>query len=132
MKNKNMYCSVRMHIAIVYSMLVNKKENKLKKGTGFHLDIMIMSMLGLVNGVLGLPFAMGAGLRAVAHTSALTVYKKSEDGSHQLEFKRIREQRITGLFSAMLIGNFFMICTWNKLDAHAKCIEIGDTILLLA
>ena len=87
-------------------MLTNKKENKLCKGTGYHLDITVVSIFGLINGFLGLPFLMGGSLRAAAHVDALTVYTKSQarEGQYHLQFKRIREQRVTSFFCNVLVG----------------------------
>lgn len=45
----------------------------LKKGSGFHVDIVIISLVNIICGVLGLPWQSGATIRSVTHVSAVTV-----------------------------------------------------------
>lgn len=35
------------------TIVVNRKENKLRKGAGYHLDLFVLGMLSLVTGMLG-------------------------------------------------------------------------------
>lgn len=44
----------------------------LKKGSGFHVDIVIICLVNVVCGFLGLPWQSGATIRSVTHVSAVT------------------------------------------------------------
>ena len=41
------------------SMIVDKKENKLRKGSGFHLDILVLGFAALINGIIGMFTVLG-------------------------------------------------------------------------
>ena len=40
-------------------MIVDKKENKLRKGSGFHLDILVLGFAALINGIIGMFTVLG-------------------------------------------------------------------------
>lgn len=48
----------------------------LKKGSGFHLDIVIICLMNVVCGFLGMPWQSGATIRSVTHVSAVTSLQK--------------------------------------------------------
>lgn len=54
-------------------LIIDKKERKLKKGSGFHLDIVLVCLSNVCCGLIGAPFMSAATVRSVAHVSALTV-----------------------------------------------------------
>lgn len=56
-----------------YRLIIDKKERKLKKGSGFHLDIVLVCLSNVGCGLIGAPFMCAATVRSVAHVSALTV-----------------------------------------------------------
>jgi hypothetical protein len=58
-------------------LLVGKKELKLRKGAGFHLDILIFCFINLLMGFLGSCWISAATVRGVTHVVALTVYSKN-------------------------------------------------------
>ncbi|XP_067929937.1 band 3 anion transport protein-like [Watersipora subatra] len=89
---------------LITGMIVNKKEHKLIKGTGFHLDILLMGVFGLVNGFMALPFVTCATVRSVAHTSALTVISKNNAPGEQPKLEKVIEQRVTNFGVHVLIG----------------------------
>lgn len=57
----------------LYRLVIDKKERKLKKGSGFHLDIVLVCLSNVGCGLIGAPFMCAATVRSVAHVSALTV-----------------------------------------------------------
>jgi len=85
-------------------MIVNKREHKLQKGTGFHLDILLMGVFSALGGVLGLPFVTCATVRSVSHTSALTVISRNHAPGEQPKLDRVIEQRMSNLVVHILIG----------------------------
>ncbi len=56
---------------------MNKKERKLVKGSGFHLDIFLVAIINLGAGFMGAPWLCCATLRGIAHVTALTVYSQN-------------------------------------------------------
>lgn len=54
-------------------VIVNRKENKLKKGCGYHLDLFILALLVLVTGFFGLPIFVAATVMSLSHVNALRV-----------------------------------------------------------
>lgn len=54
-------------------MIIDKPERRLQKGSGFHMDIVIMSMVNALCGLFGAPWQCVATVRSVSHVSALTV-----------------------------------------------------------
>lgn len=57
----------------ISELILDKPERKLKKGSGFHLDIVILCFLNALCGFLGLPWNCAAAVRSVAHISSVTV-----------------------------------------------------------
>lgn len=54
-------------------LIVDKPERHLHKGSGFHMDIVIISYLNILCGLIGAPFVCVATVRSVSHVSALTI-----------------------------------------------------------
>jgi hypothetical protein len=58
-------------------LIIGKKEMKLRKGCGFHLDILIFCFINMLMGFIGSCWISAATVRGVTHTVALTVYSKN-------------------------------------------------------
>lgn len=54
----------------ISELILDARE--LKKGSGFHVDIVIICLLNVVCGFLGMPWQSGATIRSVTHVSAVT------------------------------------------------------------
>ena len=50
----------------------------MKKGSGFHWDLVMSTAINLISGLLGAPFMGPACVRTVSHTSALTVMSSTQ------------------------------------------------------
>ena len=59
----------------VTEVILNKPEKKLKKGSGFHFDILVLGLMMIVNGILGLPLMCAAAVKTISHVNALSVYR---------------------------------------------------------
>lgn len=71
-------------------MIVNKKDRKLKKGSGFHLDIVVVCIANVGCGLLGAPWQCAATVRSIAHVSAVTVMSRTHapgEKPHIIEVK---------------------------------------------
>lgn len=57
----------------ISELILDKPERKLKKGSGFHWDIVLLCILNVGCGLFGMPWHCAAAVRSVAHISAVTV-----------------------------------------------------------
>lgn len=74
------------------------------KGTGFHLDLLIIVVVGGVSALFGLPWLSAATVRSVTHTNALTVLTKAVAPGDKPRIQEVKEQRVTGFLVAVLVG----------------------------
>lgn len=89
---------------ISYRLIVSKKERMLVKGTGFHMDLLIIVVTGGISALFGLPWLSAATVRSVTHTNALTVMRKSVTPGDKPCIQEVKEQRVTGFVVAVLVG----------------------------
>lgn len=130
----------------ISSMLVNKPENKLKKGPGYYLDLVVVSVIVIVQSIFGMPWTHAALPHSPLHARQLADVEEYEQ--HGRRYERViksRETRITGLATHVLIGlsilakdalgviplavlyGFFLFLGVGTLDGNA----FWDRILLL-
>mgnify|MGYP001552521444 CR=1 FL=1 len=87
-------------------MIVNKKDRKLTKGSGYHLDLFIIGLTGIVCGIFGVPFLSAATVRSVTHVSALSVFSKTHAPGEKPVLLEVKEQRLTGIAVHIMIGRW--------------------------
>ncbi|XP_008300526.1 anion exchange protein 3 [Stegastes partitus] len=88
----------------ITSLIVSKKERRLVKGSGFHLDLLLIVILGAFCPLFGLPWLTAATVRSVTHVNALTVMSKATAPGEKPMIQEVKEQRVTGLLVAVLVG----------------------------
>uniref|UniRef100_A0A3Q3GRE6 Solute carrier family 4 member 2 n=1 Tax=Labrus bergylta TaxID=56723 RepID=A0A3Q3GRE6_9LABR len=88
----------------ITALIVSKKERMLAKGTGFHVDLLIIVVVGGLSAMLGLPWLSAATVRSVTHTNALTVMSKAVAPGDKPRIEEVKEQRVTGFLVAVLVG----------------------------
>ncbi|XP_076016648.1 anion exchange protein 3 [Genypterus blacodes] len=88
----------------ITSLIVSKKERRLVKGSGFHLDLLLIVTLGAICPLFGLPWLTAATVRSVTHVNALTVMSKATAPGEKPMIQEVKEQRVTGLLVAVLVG----------------------------
>ncbi|XP_032385619.1 anion exchange protein 3 isoform X1 [Etheostoma spectabile] len=88
----------------ITSLIVSKKERRLVKGSGFHLDLLLIVILGAICSLFGLPWLTAATVRSVTHVNALTVMSKATAPGEKPMIQEVKEQRLTGLLVAVLVG----------------------------
>ncbi|XP_018534551.1 anion exchange protein 2a isoform X3 [Lates calcarifer] len=88
----------------ITALIVSKKERMLVKGTGFHLDLLIIVVVGGISALFGLPWLSAATVRSVTHTNALTVMSKAVAPGDKPRIQEVKEQRVTGFLVAVLVG----------------------------
>ena len=90
--------------------LVMSKQNKLKKGSGLHLDMFVVSLITALTSVLGMPWMVAATVRSLAHVRSLQEYGEvtsiDSTGLSQTksEVTGVQEQRVSGLAIHAIIG----------------------------
>ncbi|XP_070187695.1 band 3 anion transport protein-like isoform X2 [Littorina saxatilis] len=88
----------------ITEMILNKKERKLAKGCGFHLDQFIMGVLTFLCALFGLPWLCAATVRTMAHVSALSSYSKTHAPGEKPHLLGVKEQRLTNFIVHLFIG----------------------------
>ncbi|XP_049889905.1 sodium bicarbonate cotransporter 3-like isoform X7 [Epinephelus moara] len=88
----------------ITAVIINRKEHKLKKGCGYHLDLLVVAvMLGLCS-IMGLPWFVAATVLSISHVNSLKVESGCSAPGEQPKFLGIREQRVTGFMIFVLMG----------------------------
>ncbi|XP_043545422.1 sodium bicarbonate cotransporter 3 isoform X7 [Chiloscyllium punctatum] len=88
----------------ITAVIVNRKEHKLKKGCGYHLDLLMVSIMLGVCSIMGLPWFVAATVLSISHVNSLKVESECSAPGEQPKFLGIREQRVTGLLIFVLMG----------------------------
>lgn len=70
----------------ITAVIVNRKENKLKKGCGYHLDLFVLSLLIFIVGLLGLPIYVAATVLSINHVNSLRVESDSRAPGEVAQF----------------------------------------------
>ncbi|KAF3701820.1 Electrogenic sodium bicarbonate cotransporter 1 [Channa argus] len=88
----------------ITAVIVNRKEHKLKKGAGYHLDLFWVAILILICSFMGLPWYVAATVISIAHIDSLKMETETSAPGEQPKFLGVREQRVTGIFVFLLTG----------------------------
>ncbi|GAA6086246.1 electroneutral sodium bicarbonate exchanger 1 isoform X1 [Tachysurus ichikawai] len=88
----------------ITAVIINRKEHKLKKGCGYHLDLLMVGVMLAVCSVMGLPWFVAATVLSISHVNSLKLESESSAPGEQPRFLGIREQRLTGLLIFLLMG----------------------------
>ncbi|GAB0498141.1 hypothetical protein MMPV_009482 [Pyropia vietnamensis] len=89
----------------ISALLVNRRENRLLKGPGYHLDLLIVALLVAGTSVFGLTWTHAALPHSPLHARALADTEEYEaHGRRHERVVRARETRVTGFVTHVLIG----------------------------
>uniref|UniRef100_A0A8C1NWT7 Anion exchange protein n=1 Tax=Cyprinus carpio TaxID=7962 RepID=A0A8C1NWT7_CYPCA len=88
----------------ITAVIINRKEHKLKKGCGYHLDLLVVAVMLGVCSLMGLPWFVAATVLSISHVNSLKVESECSAPGEQPKFLGIREQRVTGLMIFVLMG----------------------------
>ncbi|XP_076313061.1 electroneutral sodium bicarbonate exchanger 1-like isoform X11 [Tachypleus tridentatus] len=88
----------------ITAVIVNRKENKLKKGCGYHLDLFVLSIQIAICSILGLPWFVAATVLAMTHVNSLKMESETAAPGEKPHFLGVREQRVTHLLIFILMG----------------------------
>ncbi|MEO1174605.1 MAG: HCO3- transporter, partial [Myxococcota bacterium] len=101
------FCSVLIYLdQHITARLVNRSENRLKKGPGYHLDLTVTALLMAVNSLFGIPWLVAATVRSLNHILALATVEESVDrsGAVRENIVHVRENRLSGIAIHLLLG----------------------------
>ncbi|XP_065484568.1 sodium bicarbonate cotransporter 3 isoform X6 [Caloenas nicobarica] len=88
----------------ITAVIINRKEHKLKKGCGYHLDLLMVGVMLGICSLMGLPWFVAATVLSISHVNSLKVESECSAPGEQPKFLGIREQRVTGLMIFVLMG----------------------------
>ncbi|XP_048090222.1 sodium-driven chloride bicarbonate exchanger isoform X2 [Alosa alosa] len=88
----------------ITAVIINRKEHKLKKGCGYHLDLFVVGVMLGICSVMGLPWFVAATVLSISHVNSLKLESECSAPGEQPKFLGIREQRFTGLMIFTLMG----------------------------
>ena len=100
----------------ITSVIVNRKEHKLLKGCGYHLDLLIVALLIMICSALGIPWFVAATVLSINHVRSLQRESESAAPGEKPSFLGIREQRVTHVLIFLTIGlSVFMTPILSKI-----------------
>ncbi|XP_004684149.2 PREDICTED: band 3 anion transport protein [Condylura cristata] len=88
----------------ITTLIVSKPERKMVKGSGFHLDLLLVMGMGGIAALFGMPWLSATTVRSVTHANALTVMGKASTPGAAAQIQEVKEQRISGLLVSVLVG----------------------------
>ncbi|GAB1290979.1 Anion exchange protein [Apodemus speciosus] len=88
----------------ITAVIVNRKENKLRKAAGYHLDLFWVGILMALCSFMGLPWYVAATVISIAHIDSLKMETETSAPGEQPQFLGVREQRVTGVMVFILTG----------------------------
>uniref|UniRef100_A0A8D0HLI6 Anion exchange protein n=1 Tax=Sphenodon punctatus TaxID=8508 RepID=A0A8D0HLI6_SPHPU len=88
----------------ITAVIINRKEHKLKKGCGYHLDLLMVGVMLGICSIMGLPWFVAATVLSISHVNSLKIESECSAPGEQPKFLGIQEQRVTGLMIFVLMG----------------------------
>ncbi|CAF1623715.1 unnamed protein product, partial [Rotaria magnacalcarata] len=88
----------------ITAVIINRKEFKLKKSPGYHLDLFVLSLTILIQSILGLPWFVAATVLALTHVNSLKLMSVNTAPGEKPKFEGIIEQRVSALLMSILTG----------------------------
>ncbi|XP_059086432.1 electrogenic sodium bicarbonate cotransporter 1-like isoform X2 [Tigriopus californicus] len=88
----------------ITSVIVNRSEHKLRKGAGYHLDMLVVGIMIGVCSVFGLPWCVAATVLCLGHVDSLKMETETSAPGELPQFLGVREQRVTGVLVFLLTG----------------------------
>ncbi|KAH8419407.1 hypothetical protein KR222_011188, partial [Zaprionus bogoriensis] len=93
----------------ITAVIVNRKENKLKKGCGYHLDLFVLAGLIAICSVMGLPWFVAATVLSINHVNSLKLESECSAPGEKPQFLGVREQRVTHIMIFLTIGGSVLL-----------------------
>jgi len=88
----------------ITAVIVNRREHLLKKGCGYHLDLLLVGALIFVNSIFGLPWFVAATVLSITYVQSLRLESECAAPGEKPRFLGVRENRLTGVLIFTFIG----------------------------
>lgn len=89
----------------ITTRIVNAPGHKLKKGAGYHLDLLVVGLITGVCSIFGLPWIVAATVHAVNHVKSLATMKVIDQGEQKKEvIDSVIENRVSPLVIHIMIA----------------------------
>ncbi|MCA9039633.1 MAG: PTS sugar transporter subunit IIA [Planctomycetaceae bacterium] len=90
----------------ITSRLLNSPDLKMKKGSAYHFDLLLIGVMVGGCSLFGLPWLVAATVRSLAHVRALATNEEvvTANGERKDQVIHVNENRVTGLIIHVLIG----------------------------
>ncbi|XP_077861478.1 solute carrier family 4 member 11-like [Saccoglossus kowalevskii] len=89
----------------ISSALVNAPQNKLKKGSAYNLDLLVVAFINFILSIFGLPWIHAALPHSPLHVRALADVEERVDQGHvHTIIVHVRETRLTAIISHIFIA----------------------------
>lgn len=88
----------------VTGTIMDRSEHKLKKGSGYSLDLLITGLLMTFCSFFGLPWMCACQIHSILHLNSLSVLSKTHAPGTRAHIINVIEQRLTNLVISILIG----------------------------
>lgn len=93
-----------------------------QKGCGYHLDLLVVSVMLGICSIMGLPWFVAATVLSISHVNSLKVESGCSAPGEQPKFLGIREQRVTGFMIFVLMGCSVFMTSMLKVTFAKPCI----------
>eukprot|EP01028_Stygiella_incarcerata_P006795 TRINITY_DN2769_c3_g1_i1.p1 TRINITY_DN2769_c3_g1~~TRINITY_DN2769_c3_g1_i1.p1 ORF type:complete len:916 (-),score=249.49 TRINITY_DN2769_c3_g1_i1:162-2804(-) len=89
----------------ITARIVNRTDHKLKKGPGYHLDMLVLGILVFVCSLFGLPWLVAATVNSLVQVTSLATVEEIQDGQHvKKTFLQLQENRLSATGAHLLIA----------------------------
>lgn len=97
----------------ITTRLVNARGNRLTKGSGYHLDLLVVGVVVVGSSLFALPWIVAATVHSLNHVKSLATVRTIETRDGPTEaIVSVRENRISGLAIHLAIGASVLLLAW--------------------
>jgi hypothetical protein len=97
----------------ITTRLVNARSNRLRRGSGYHLDLFVVGAITVAMSVLALPWIVAATVHSLNHVKSLATMRTVETANGPKEvIADVQENRLSGLAIHLLIGASLALLSW--------------------
>ncbi len=94
--------------------LVNAKDHNLRKGYGYHLDLIVVAVQVAICSLLGLPWCVAATVVSLGHVRSLATFAPTAVGEPE-RIEKVDENRLTGVGIFALLGGALALAPYLRL-----------------
>jgi hypothetical protein len=100
----------------ITTRLVNARHHKLRKGSGYHLDLFVVGLIVSGASFFGLPWIVAATVHSLNHVRSLATHQVvARNGERREEIVSVRENRVSPLMIHLMIGGSLLLLPIVKL-----------------